>query len=341
MGRSSTSAAADRGQDGKLRSGFWAGYRKTLKPLAVEEPVDVWLHRPLAYLLTRALFPTPISPNTVTLLSIASGLLAGVSLVVVFPWHMQVAGLAIFMSAVFDCADGQLARMRGTASAFGRMLDGVADFVVASAAVGGAMWVVASEHAHPWWLGLAALGLAMATAVTGSFHTSMYDHFKNLYLRFTSPAYREGEDLVTARQRYEDGQNADWFGARLAWPIYLFYVESQANVVRGFDPNSTVRLDALPGYDVRRARIYEKHMAGLMRVWRTWFGFGSLVFGLAVSSALDILDYYMLFRLLALNALFYGWLRPAQRRASRAAFAEMGLLPPEQQETGAAAATAA
>jgi hypothetical protein len=32
----------------------------------------------------------------------------------------------------------------------------------------------------------------------------------------------------------------------------------------------------------------------------------------------------MLARLLLLNAAFYGYLRPAQRRASRAAFAEMG-----------------
>ena len=43
----------------------------------VEEPIDVYVHRPLAYLLTRALFPLPVSPDAVTLLSILAGLASG------------------------------------------------------------------------------------------------------------------------------------------------------------------------------------------------------------------------------------------------------------------------
>ena len=117
--------------------GFWAGYWKTLKPLAVEEPVDVWIHRPLAYVLAKALYPTPVSPNLVTMISIVFGVLGASCFLADFRHHMLLGGLAIFVSAIFDCADGQLARMRGTSSAFGRMLDGVADLVVSVAAVGG------------------------------------------------------------------------------------------------------------------------------------------------------------------------------------------------------------
>ena len=47
-------------------SGFWSGYWQSLKSLDVEEPIDLYVHRPLAYLLARALLPTPISPNWVT-----------------------------------------------------------------------------------------------------------------------------------------------------------------------------------------------------------------------------------------------------------------------------------
>ena len=60
-----------------------------------------------------------------------------------------------------------------------------------------------------------------------------------------------------------------------------------------------------------------------MRWWRTLFGFGSLVFGLAVSIGFDITEYYLLFRLILLNGLFYGYLRPTQREASRRAFEEI------------------
>ena len=66
-----------------------------------------------------------------------------------------------------------------------------------------------------------------------------------------------------------------------------------------------------------------------MRLWRSWFGFGSLVFGIALFSAIDLLEVYMVFRLVALNAVFYGYMRPRQRAASRAAFAEMGLSLPD------------
>src|SRR5262245_42188145 len=156
--------------------GFWAGYWKSLKPLAVEEPIDVWVHRPLAYILAKLLYPTRVSPNQVTLISILFGVIGGIALFSRFPYHMLVGGLAIFLSAIFDCADGQLARMRGTSSALGRMLDGIADLVVSIVAVGGGIFVVVSQHHNPLWFGAIMLLLCVATAVTGSYHTGTYDH---------------------------------------------------------------------------------------------------------------------------------------------------------------------
>jgi len=311
------------------RPGFWAGYWKTLKPLAVEEVIDVWVHRPLAYVLAKVLYPTPVSPNLVTVISILFGLAGGYCFIASFPHHMPAAGLAIFLSAIFDCADGQLARMRGTSSAFGRMLDGVADLVVSVAAVGGAIWVIWSKYHVPTWHGLAALGLCVATAVTGSFHTGMYDHYKNVYSRLTVPNASDGEDYETALERHRERKDQS-LTMRLIWGIYLFYVKSQADYVRGFDPHTSARLALFPDHDPARAAIYEKHCAGLMRAWRTWFGFGSLVFGIALFSALDLIEVYMLLRLVLMNAAFYGYMRPRQRRASRAAFAEMGLRLPDQ-----------
>ena len=191
-----------------------------------------------------------------------------------FPGHLPVAGLCLFLSAVFDCADGQLARMRGTSSVFGRMLDGVADLVVAIAAVGGSIWVIWSKYNQPTWLGFVVLGLCVATAVTGSFHTGMYDHFKNVFLRLTSERYTEGESYARARARYESGHNRDSLAARLAWPVYLFYTKNQEQVrsrlrslhadpLRAFaGVRSGARRD-LP----RRGRPADAHLAPLVRLW--------------------------------------------------------------------------
>lgn len=309
--------------------GLLEEYKSTLKPLAVEEPIDVYVHRPLAFVLARALRPTPISANMVTFGSILFGLGAGYCLLADFAWHMQIAGACIFLSAIFDCADGQLARMRGTSSAFGRMLDGTADLVVSVAAVGGALWVIWTKYSDPAWFGVVALGLGVATAVTGSFHTGMYDHYKNVYLRLTSPGFVEGESYATALQRYraKDGSSAV---ARLAWPIYLFYLKSQEDYVHRFDPHTSARLDLFPKYSPEHADTYRRYAEGLMRVWRGGFGFGSLVFGLSVATALNALEWYMLARLTLQNAVFYGYLRPRQRRASRAAFREMGVALPDR-----------
>jgi phosphatidylglycerophosphate synthase len=303
---------------------LFSDYRKTLKPLEVEEPIDVWVHRPLAYLLAKLSYPTPVSPNFITLVSILFGLASGFAMLVPFAGHLPMAGVCLFLSAVFDCADGQLARMRGTSSAFGRMLDGVADLVVSVAAVGGSIWLIWHKYQHPTALGLVVLGLCVLTAVTGSFHTGLYDHYKNVYLRLTS-RFREGESYEAAVLRIAEQRARGELGllARAATPIYLFYVKRQQDLVRRLDPHTVTVLETLPEANAARAETYRRHTAALMRIWRTFFGFGSLVFGIALFVALDAIDYYMLARLLLMNALFFGYMVPEQRRASQKAFAEL------------------
>jgi phosphatidylglycerophosphate synthase len=302
---------------------WWDGYIRSLKPLEVEEPIDVWVHRPPAYILARLLLPTVISPNMVTIGSIALGCAAGGAIFARFRWHLPLAGLFIFSSAVFDCADGQLARLRKSSSAFGRMLDGAADYLVSAVVVGGAAWLVLRRYQEPAWLfGVAGL-LTLLTIVTGSFHTTMYDHFKNVFLRLTHPSYRDGEDLGAAEHRYRAQPAERSFGMRVVWGLYFFYMRNQRHTVDKFDPYSKRLVVEFPEFSARHAAIYRKHAGSLMRIWRGWFGFGSLVFGLAVAIGFDVVEYYLLFRLVVLNAVYYCYLRPRQRLASRRAFEEM------------------
>jgi phosphatidylglycerophosphate synthase len=299
---------------------LWESYKKSLKPLDVEEPIDVWVHRPLAYVLARSLLPTPVSPNLVTMGSIALGLCAGYCLLRDFPGHVFYGGLFLFCSAVFDCADGQLARLRGTSSVFGRMLDGVADMVVAIAAGVGSTYIIWQRHNEPAWHGLLAVALCAATIVTTSFHSSMYDHYKNVFLRMTNPSSAEGEDYETARARYLSQRDQQSLPVRLAYRIYLFYVGSQADFARNFDPNVPKSFASM-SYDPERVATYRERLLPMMRHWRRWFGFGSLTFGISASLMLGVIEYYMLYRLVLMNAVFYGFMRGGQRRASKLAFA--------------------
>jgi hypothetical protein len=311
--------------------GLFAGYRASLKPLEVEEPIDVLLHRPLGYLVARSSFSTPISPDLLTLLSILFGASAGICLVWQFPWHMQVGALLTFSSAVLDCADGQLARMRKSSSAFGRMIDGVADLITTLFVVPATLLVLWRMYDSDACLGGTVVGLGIATIVTSSFHSGMYDHYKNVFLRLTTDAYKEGEDYETALERCRQSAREQTLWKRVAWRVYLFYIGSQRDYVKSFDPFTSSRLNAFPSYNPEFAAIYRKHAAPLMRVWRSLFGFGSMVFGLALFNALERPDIYLALRLVVLNAIFYLYLRPAQRRASRSAFEQMGVRLPDQQ----------
>lgn len=123
------------------------------KPAAVEDLFDLYVHRPCAYILLVCLLSLPSklqpTPNLITLGSLILGWLGAVLVIEgmvgpLFPicvsgmiglsgnnfWIIHLGSFSMFMSMVFDCADGQLARATGTGSQWGRFIDGVADILV-------------------------------------------------------------------------------------------------------------------------------------------------------------------------------------------------------------------
>jgi phosphatidylglycerophosphate synthase len=92
---------------------------------------DVYL-RDISPYLTRALLPTGISANSVTWLMIATGVSAGVALVIP---GMPGAFLALFlgqMQMLWDCCDGEVARWRSTFSPAGTFLDKIGHYTAES-----------------------------------------------------------------------------------------------------------------------------------------------------------------------------------------------------------------
>lgn len=313
---------------------LWSEYRSTLKSVEVEEPIDLALHRPLAFGLAKAAFPTPLTPNQLTVLSMVLGVAGGLVLyasgsgraIGLTPIAGHVVGAAaLFLAAVVDCSDGMLARMRKTSSELGRMLDGAADSVTSLAATLGSVAVMMHFYTRPSER-VAVVVLSALTVYTSQFHTSGYDFYKNVYLRMTVPGNREGEDLEDASLRWEAARRGPTsFVFRAAFKEYLGYLAAQRRFVSWFDPFATPRLSALPAVDAAAAAVYRQHHAPLMRVWRSFFGVGSMMFGFVVSNAFGRPDLFLLYRLLVLNAVFFLWLMPAQRRASRATHDALGL----------------
>ena len=309
--------------------GLLADYRASLKPLDVEEPIDVFVHRPVGFVIARLAMPTPVTPNQITVASMVLGLCAGLAMIARFPRHEVVAGLCLLLSAGLDCADGMLARMRRSFSEIGRMLDGVADLVSLVFALTGGIWFLCVRWAGEPRLLVAVLVGSAITIQSSRVHTMAYDHYKNLFARMTVPGSKDGDDVRAARAGFEKARADGSLGLvkRVSYAVYFDYLDAGRRFFARYDPSTTIHYDALPAYSPETAAIYRKHCLRPMRLQGALFGVGSLMFGLEISYALGVPEAYLLFRLVVLNGIFWLVLRPMQRRASEEAFREIGFDP--------------
>jgi hypothetical protein len=158
--------------------GLYAEYRKGLKSPAVEELFDLVVYRPVAFLFVKLIRGTRVTPNQLTFLSLIFGVLGGMSLAVGTPAALDAAGVFIILYNVVDCSDGQLARMNGTGTHLGRILDGVADYVVSLACyLGiGIGFAGASDNPPLMWCLTAAAGISNAV------QSGLLDYYRNRYL---------------------------------------------------------------------------------------------------------------------------------------------------------------
>ena len=118
-------------------------YRRTRKPKDIFW--NKFVARPLAAVVIVPLARTRVTPNQITLATLPV-FLAGAAMMAFLPsWRMLCAGVALLeLSYVLDCADGQLARLKGTSSPVGAHLDFLMDELKAFA-------LVAAVAVRLWW----------------------------------------------------------------------------------------------------------------------------------------------------------------------------------------------
>jgi hypothetical protein len=183
-------------------NGWATQYRQMLKAPEIEEPLDLLVYRPLAFGLVKSLARTRITPNQITMGSLVPGLASAWCFWQGRPSLYAVGAGLLFLANILDCADGMLARMKGTGSLTGYILDGLADYIILTALIAGLLHGLAvqtGDARFSWVFGApAAMSLAWWCA--------RVDRFRNEWLE---RVYGRRRDL---RQELQDlrAQAAQW-----------------------------------------------------------------------------------------------------------------------------------
>jgi hypothetical protein len=194
-------------------------YKKSIKNPKIDEPINLIFYRRVGFVLAKLFTHTPITANGVTILSMISGIAAGLFYSAGESTKTIIAGILFFTYNVLDCTDGQLARLNGTSSKFGRMLDGFADYVTGIAIfVGITIGYSGQFYNIPiWW------GLAIFASVSNIFQSVLVDTYRT---RFTIWSTGQSQNMKDELKEYEAKckNKASKRHEKLIYQIYCRYL---------------------------------------------------------------------------------------------------------------------
>ena len=274
-------------------------FEQVIKSRDVEDPVNVWVHRPLAYAFVWLTYRTPLTPNQITLLAMLAGVSAGVCWVLGTPELMLIGGALLWTSSILDGADGIMARAKQMQSEFGRALDGTADGIVAAATIFPAFW-------HIWQSGASLFELALMpiALVCTVLQVNMYDFYKELYMGAKGPVWPDLDakfDEITekARSAEETGEHAI---IRFAWSSYASMLRAQRRNIRITNRAALEGANFVP-ISEESAALYRRINYVPMQLW-TALSLCPHTYVMAICAMFDRLDLYLWIRALGANGLF-------------------------------------
>jgi hypothetical protein len=145
------------------------------KAYEIEEFVDIFFFRRLGIVVARLARLAHLTPNAVSVLAGLVGAAGGVMLI---DDALVPLGVALIVAhGVFDSADGQLARLTGQTSEWGRVLDGLAGYATHAAAYLAIAVRVVRDDGH-WW----AVAVAALAGVFTAIHAQLYDYHRTAYV---------------------------------------------------------------------------------------------------------------------------------------------------------------
>jgi len=293
-------------------------FSQVLKSREVEDPVNLWVHRPLAYAFCWLIYRTPITPNQVTFLAILLGLAATVCWVIGTPALMIWGGALLWSSAIMDGADGILARAKNMQSAFGRALDGSADMIVGLGTLGACVYHLIQKGADGPMIAMAALAF-----LTTIWQFNLYDFYKELHMRQTR-LDRGGEsdtaEEAKVRRQSDEVKHGPWY-TKVSIAMYADYLDLQDRIIRRTNDSARSLLNGVKR-SPESVEIYRQHNRLPMQFWMA-VSLAPHSYLFSIFGMFDRLDMYLYLRLAVMPVVMIAALI-TQRRATQRTVAEFG-----------------
>lgn len=237
------------------------------------EPVNKYVQDPLAKLIVGVLKNTWITPNQVTYFSVIVGFASGYAFSFASTTSLILGGFLLEATLVLDCVDGQLARVKGMASEWGRLIDGIAGYFAYLAVVWG---LIAGFPEHTLTLQVIA-GLIIIRAIS-------YDYCKQSLGTLILHGY-DGMDreIQSTCQKLRARKSS-------VLVLYFYYLQVQQLYFRGrWSFLSQVKgRKTLQSLTLEQRQACAEKIKTLLTLWR-WNGLDLPLFLLALFAVLDFI----------------------------------------------------
>ena len=217
--------------------------RSTYKSLDTEEWLDIHFTRPLGYMWALLFKALHIHPNVVTIISIFLGILAGLMFMYSDLCHNLLGVLFLVWANIYDSCDGQLARMIGKKTKWGRILDGFAGdvwffFIYLAIVIRTFHDTIPGTSVEWQWI---IFFICLISGVV--FHArqcQLADYYRNIHLYFLPGTTNELHSSAIEQKRLDETPHEGNFWWRIFLRSYVSYTRTQERL--------TPRFQELTGY---------------------------------------------------------------------------------------------
>jgi phosphatidylglycerophosphate synthase len=245
---------------------WFTEYKQSLKMVEVEEAIDLFFYRPLAFLLVKSIYKTKITPDQLTLGAIVLGLTGGFFYAFGLRQTSIIGALFYILFVILDCSDGQLARLKKNGTKIGRLLDGIADYIVVAAIYVG-LAIGYTEGDQPGTI----LILLAISGVSITIQSLLVDYYRTRFLDIVLNRTNTFKDGINEyRTEYIKIKNikGKWLEKNVIL-TYLLYSKIQRSLIGKKKRESTVTAAPQDYYNKNRAMIRLWLVMGPSAI-RTW-----------------------------------------------------------------------